>query len=110
MVCLGDIMAKSKQSEKKVTNNTSIEKKNAILYLTAGAGLFILRYIPTVKYGAGPITKWYSVDAANAFCGSFFGMIADNCNWIKPLNIVMIIASLTLIGWGLYSLYVVSQK
>ncbi len=104
------MMAKTKHNTKNSKNNSSAAKKTALFYVAAGTGLFILRYIPTVKYGAGPITKWYSVDAANAFCNSYFGMIADNCNWIKPLNILMIVGSLALVGWGAYSLYSQNKK
>ncbi len=102
-------MKKSKTIQSK-SNNNGVAKKNAIFYIAAGAGLFILRYIPTVQYGAGAITKWYSVDAANSFCNSFFGMVADNCNWVKPLNVIMIVGSIGLVAWGVYSLYNLNKK
>jgi hypothetical protein len=81
------------------------ENKKGLPFIISGAVLFILRYIPAYHYNAGIIDKWFSLDSASNICGTFLGNLANQCNWVKPLNIIVIIAAVALVGYGIFLIY-----
>jgi hypothetical protein len=89
---------------------TKSEIKKGLPFIIAGAVLFILRYIPLYHYNTGIIDKWFSLDSASGLCGTFLENLADQCNWIKPLNIIVIVAAIALAGYGIFLIYQEKKK
>lgn len=81
------------------------DKGAGLKFIIGGVVLFILKYIPFYHYDKGIINKYLSLDSAAGLCNSFFGNFADECNFVKPLNLIVIFASIGLIAYGAYLLY-----
>lgn len=67
--------------------------------------LFLLRYFPIIPISAGSV----SLDEAYSICtpilGSMINYYSGYCNWVKPLNIIIIVIAVGLIVHGVYNIY-----
>ena len=84
--------------------------KNGLPFIIAGAVLFILRYIPVYHYNAVFFDKWFSLDSASGLCDTILGYLVNQCNWIKPLNMIVIVAAVALAGYGIFLIYQEKKK
>jgi len=86
------------------------ENQNKELKLIIGGViLFLLRYIPIYHLNEGIFDKWFSLSNATQLCNTFLGALANQCMFVKPLNIIHILISISLIGYGIY-IYVNEHK
>ncbi len=80
----------------------SRSKTLPIISIVSGVILFSVRYVPLLPYNAGPISAEYSLSKTNSICEWTFTQMANKCLWIKPLNLGLLVLSLTLMGLGTY--------
>lgn len=76
------------------------KKNNGVDLIVFGVFIFLLRYVPFYNYE--PLNKWFSLDKASTLCNTFFGGLANQCDWITPLNVGVIILSVGLVLYGVY--------
>ena len=67
--------------------------------IIAGILVFLVRYIPVYK--VSDFLGRISLNQGNKLCSTFLGAIAQQCNWVTPLNWAFIIVSAGLIIYGL---------
>ncbi|MFW6285852.1 MAG: hypothetical protein ACOC16_01630 [Nanoarchaeota archaeon] len=84
--------------------------KRGLLLLTAGLFVFVARYVPLYNYNVGFVDKWFSLHSLSGLCGTIAGNFLDRCNWIVPLNIIVIILSIILVGYGILLIYMDKTK
>jgi len=78
---------------------------NGLVLAISGVVVFLLRYIPLFKYDLVFAEKWYSISSHSKVCGTILGGLADKCSWVEPLNTVMIVLAVLLVGYGGFLLY-----
>ncbi len=82
-----------------------------IKLIVGGLAIFMLRYIPFYNYKDNSMWGgWYSISSANSACNTMFGSLAKECVIVKPINALLIIVVVALIGYGLYLLFQKGKK
>lgn len=71
--------------------------KEGLGYIIWGAFLFLLRYIPLRGIFED---ESISLEGAVSLCNSFIGYFMERCNWLKPLDIIVIMASIGFVLYG----------
>ena len=89
----------AKKNKSKKTDNTGL------IAVLAGVVLFLVRYIPLFHYDLLLSDKWYSISSHAKVCTTVLGGLAEKCSWVGPLNTVMIVLAVLLVGYGGYLLY-----